>query len=115
MNLRRRWVRCSELIMTEYHLMKRQIVTVNELYSMSPTASYFYDRGWNRNAVIALALSGALSVGLAILGAYGSINVGDWLIGACAGAVAYKALCSYSPPAAELTLADVKQTRGATP
>jgi NCS1 nucleoside transporter family len=90
------------VIMADYYLVKRQIVTVNELYSMSPTGPYFYDRGWNRNAVIALALSGALSVGLALLGAYGSlINVGDWgwLIGACA--TAYKAMCSYSPPAAE--------------
>jgi NCS1 family nucleobase:cation symporter-1 len=87
------------------------MVTVDELYSMSPTGQYFYDRGWNRNAVVALVLSGALSMGLALLGAYGSpINVGDWgwLIGACAAAAAYKALWSYSPPATELTLADAK-------
>jgi NCS1 family nucleobase:cation symporter-1 len=99
------------VIMADYYLVKRQTVTVNELYSMSPTGQYFYDRGWNRNAVIALALSCALSIGLALLGAYGSLlNVGDWgwLIGACAGAAAYKALCSYSPPAVELTLADLK-------
>jgi nucleobase:cation symporter-1, NCS1 family len=99
------------VIMADYYLVKRQIVNVDELYSMSSTGSYFYDRGWNRNAVIALALSSALSVGLGLLGAYGSlINVGDWgwLIGACASAAAYKALCSYSPPTAELTLARVK-------
>jgi nucleobase:cation symporter-1, NCS1 family len=99
------------VIMADYYLVKRQMVTVDELYSMSPTGQYFYDRGWNRNAVVALALSSVLSVGFALLGAYGSpINVGDWgwLIGACAGAAAYKALCSYSPPAAELTLADAK-------
>jgi hypothetical protein len=29
-----------------------------------------------------------------------------WLMGACNAAAAHKALCSYSPPAAELTLAD---------
>jgi NCS1 family nucleobase:cation symporter-1 len=99
------------VIMADYYVVKRRIVNVDELYSMSPTGLYFYDRGWNWNAVIALALSGVLSVGLALLGAYGSlINVGDWgwLIGACAGAAAYTALCSYSPPATELTLADVK-------
>jgi nucleobase:cation symporter-1, NCS1 family len=99
------------VIMADYYLVKRQTVVVNELYSMSPTGQYFYDRGWNRNAVIALALSCALSIGLALLGAYGSlINVGDWgwLIGACAGAATYKALCSYGPPAEELTLADLK-------
>jgi nucleobase:cation symporter-1, NCS1 family len=99
-------------IMADYYLVKRQMVTVNDLYSMSPSGAYFYDRGWNRNAVIALAISSAISIGLALLGAYGSlINVGDWgwLIGACAGAAAYWALWSYSPPAAELTLAGAKQ------
>ena len=106
------------VIIADYYLVKRQMVTVNELYSMSPTAQYFYDRGWNRNAVIALALSSALSIGLALLGAYGLlINVGDWgwLIGACAAAAAYRVLCSASPPTAELTLAGAKQPRGATP
>jgi NCS1 family nucleobase:cation symporter-1 len=99
------------VIIADYYLVKRQTVSVDELYSMSPAGQYFYDRGWNRNAVVALALSGVLSMGLALLGAYGSpINVGDWgwLIGACAGAAAYKALWSYSPPATELTLADAK-------
>ncbi len=99
------------VIMADYYLVKRQMVTIDELYSMSPTGQYFYDGGWNRNAVIALALSGALSVGLALLGAYGSlINVGDWgwLIGACACAAAYKMLCSSTPPAGELTLSRVK-------
>ncbi len=59
-------------IIADYYLVKRQQVTVNDLYSMSPSGRYFYDGGWNRNAVIALAVSGALSIGLALAGAYGS-------------------------------------------
>ena len=55
--------------------MKHQQVTVNDLYSMSPSGRYFYDGGWNRNAVIALAVSGALSIGLALAGAYGSSSM----------------------------------------
>src|SRR5271167_2916592 len=66
------------IMVADYYLVKHQSVTVNDLYSMSPAGSYFYDGGWNRNAVIALATSAALSIGLALLGAYGSvINVGD--------------------------------------
>ncbi len=94
-------------IMADYYLVKRQVVKVDDLYSMSPAGSYFYDGGWNRNAVIGLSASGLLSVGLSLLSAYGSvINVGDWgwLIGACTGAGVYIALCGRSAGSAELEL-----------
>jgi nucleobase:cation symporter-1, NCS1 family len=94
-------------IISDYYLVKRQTVVVDDLYSMSPAGSYFYDNGWNRNAVIALAVSGLLSIGLAIFGAYGFIiNVGDWgwLIGAVAAAVVYRALSSHSIGTADMKL-----------
>ena len=94
-------------IMADYYLVKRQSVAVPDLYSMSPSGPYFYESGWNRSAVLALAGASALSIGLALLGAYGSVNVGDWgwLIGACAAALLYWTLSSYFAPAAELKLA----------
>jgi nucleobase:cation symporter-1, NCS1 family len=95
-------------IIADYYLVKRQSVDLNDLYSMSPTGTYFYESGWNRNAVIALAISGVISIGLALLGAYGVIiNVGDWgwLIGAAAAALAYYALSSRSPSTARVQLA----------
>jgi NCS1 nucleoside transporter family len=95
-------------IIADYYLVKRQTVDVNDLYSMSPTGAYFYDGGWNRNAVMALAISGFISIGLALLGAYGVIiNVGDWgwLIGAVAAALAYYALSARALNTAEVQLA----------
>jgi NCS1 family nucleobase:cation symporter-1 len=92
-------------IMADYYLVKRQAVNVDDLYSMSPAGSYFYDGGWNRNAVIALSASSFLSIGLSLLGAYGSVfNVGDWgwLIGACTAAGVYAALSGHAARAAEL-------------
>jgi NCS1 family nucleobase:cation symporter-1 len=83
------------IIISDYYLVKRRAVVLDDLYSMSPSGTYFYSGGWNRNAVVALVLSGFLSIGLALMGAYGSvINVGDWgwLIGAVAGALIYVAL-----------------------
>ena len=73
---------------------------------MSPDGSFHYDGGWNRKALLALAVSGTLSIGLALLGAYGLIpNVGDWgwLIGAVAGAVLYRALSVPVVPVAALS------------
>ncbi len=80
------------IMMADYYLVKKQSVELNELYTMSPTGNYYYDGGWNHNGLIALAASGALSIGLSLLGAYGVIfNVGDWgwLIGASTGALVY--------------------------
>ncbi len=83
------------IMVADYYLVKRQVVAVDDLYTMSPDGSFHYDGGWNRKALQALGASGALSIGLALLGAYGLIpNVGDWgwLIGASAGALLYRVL-----------------------
>ncbi len=90
------------IMVADYYLVKRQVVVVDDLYTMSPAGSFHYDGGWNRKALVALAASGTLSIGLALLGAYGLIpNVGDWgwLIGAGAGAVLYCILSGQSAAA----------------
>jgi NCS1 family nucleobase:cation symporter-1 len=76
---------------------------VEELYTLSPEGAFHYVNGWNFKAVAALGVSGALSIGLALMGAYGAmLNVGDWgwLIGAATGALVYRALSGQ--PSAEL-------------
>ena len=68
---------------------------LEDLYSLSPDGSLYFEKGWNRRALIALACSGFVSIGLSLLGAYSVIpNVGNWgwLIGATLGAVLYTAL-----------------------
>jgi nucleobase:cation symporter-1, NCS1 family len=68
---------------------------------MSPAGEFHYDGGWNYKALIALAVSGTLSIGLSLAGAYGLIfNVGDWgwLIGATAGGLIYRALSKEQRP-----------------
>jgi NCS1 family nucleobase:cation symporter-1 len=87
------------IMIADYFLVKRQTVVLADLYTMSPSGSLHYDGGWNRKALIALALAGALSIGLSLFGAYGVIfNVGDWgwLIGASAGAILYRLLSGES-------------------
>jgi len=93
------------IIIADYYLVKRQQIAVEQLYTMSPGGEFHYDGGWNRRAVISLALAGTLSIGLALLGAYGVIfNVGDWgwLIGAVAGAAIYRALSGQAESAGAL-------------
>jgi nucleobase:cation symporter-1, NCS1 family len=80
------------IIVADYYLVKRQQIALDDLYTMSTSGSLHYRNGWNRAALVALGLSGLVSIGLALLGAYGVIlNVGDWgwLIGAALGAGFY--------------------------
>lgn len=66
-----------------------------DLCTRSSAGSLNFDGGWNRKALIAFAVSGALSIGLALLGAFGLMfNMGDWgwLIGSSVGALVYVAL-----------------------
>jgi NCS1 family nucleobase:cation symporter-1 len=83
------------IMIADYYLVKRQVIHVDDLYTMAATGSFNYDGGWNHKALIALAASGILSIGLSLLGAYGLMfNVGDWgwLIGASVGALVYRSL-----------------------
>lgn len=82
------------ILVADYYLVKHQQVKIEDLYTLSPAGSLHFDGGWNKKALAALALSGALSIGLALAGAFGLMfNVGDWgwLIGASAGAALYTA------------------------
>ena len=83
------------IMVADYYLVKRQHISLSDLYTMSPTGSLHFENGWNARALIALAGSAAVSIGLSLAGAYGMMtNVGDWgwLIGAGLGAVLYTTL-----------------------
>ena len=85
------------IIVADYYLVKRGQVALADLYTMSPSGSLHYRGGWNPAALVALGIAGVVSIGLALLGAYGVIlNVGDWgwLIGAALGALVYLAAAS---------------------
>jgi NCS1 family nucleobase:cation symporter-1 len=82
------------IIVADYYRVKHQQVVTEDLYSMAPSGSLHFQNGWNPAALLALGAAGVVSIGLALLGAYGVIlNVGDWgwLIGASLGGLFYLA------------------------
>jgi nucleobase:cation symporter-1, NCS1 family len=83
------------VMMADFYLVKKQQVQTAELYTMSPKGRFYYDGGWNRMGVIALVISGCISIGwelcTQLLHVLPENNFG-WLIGAIAGAVIYVAL-----------------------
>jgi NCS1 family nucleobase:cation symporter-1 len=91
------------IMVADYYLIKRQQVDVADLYTLSPRGSLFFEGGWNTKALYALGLSGALSIGLSLLGAFDVIyNVGDWgwLIGSTTGAILYVGIARAKRPVA---------------
>ena len=94
------------IMVADYYLVKQQSIVLEDLYTMAPNGTFYYDKGWNPKALTALAFAGALSIGLALLGAYGLMfNIGDWgwLIGAGSGALVYRGLSGALPRTAALT------------
>lgn len=78
------------IMIADYYIVKKQQVVLEDLYTMDPNGSLYYEGGWNRKALIALAGAGVFSVGFSVMGAYNIIpNGGDWgwLIGATLGAL----------------------------
>jgi NCS1 family nucleobase:cation symporter-1 len=83
------------IMVADYYVVKRQQIILEDLYSMAPDRSLHFEGGWNRMALLALAGSASISIGLSLLGAYGVItSIGDWgwLIGASLAALLYAAL-----------------------
>ena len=96
------------IMVADYYLVKKQSIVLADLYTMSPNGSLHFQGGWNPKALIALALSGALSIGLSLAGAFGLMfNVGDWgwLIGSAAGAICYVAVSRAAAPAVTMRAA----------
>ena len=83
------------VMISDYYLVKREIVNTPELYTMSPEGRYHYDGGWNHVGLKALAISGFIAIGWELCTQLFHIlphnNLG-WVIGAVSGAVAYTTL-----------------------
>ncbi|TXM72475.1 NCS1 family nucleobase:cation symporter-1, partial [Methylobacterium sp. WL12] len=88
------------IMVADYYIVKRQNVVIEDLYTMDPNGSLYFEGGWNRKAIIALVGAGIVSIGFAAMGAYGIVpNGGDWgwLIGAVLGAAFHVLLMGRSP------------------
>lgn len=88
------------IMVADFYLVRKRVVAVADLYSLSPAGSCHFSGGWNTRALAALGASGLLSVGLALAGAFGlMIDVGSWgwPIGAGSGALLHAALSKAAP------------------
>ncbi|WP_435104581.1 NCS1 family nucleobase:cation symporter-1 [Arhodomonas sp. AD133] len=85
------------IIVADYYVVKRRRVDVQALFSADPDDIYHYVRGWNRNALIAFALSAVFSIASVWVPALEALAGYAWVIGAALGAVIYYALMGRQP------------------
>jgi nucleobase:cation symporter-1, NCS1 family len=79
------------IMIADYYITKKQRLDVNQLYSSATTSDYYYRKGWNIKALVALLLASAFSVTAVWLPALGFLSGFDWLIGAFLGGSLYLA------------------------
>ena len=83
------------VMVADFYLLKKQVLKVEDLYTMAPGGRYHYDGGWNRVGVTALVLASVISIGwelcTQLLKVLPENNFG-WVIGAVAGALIYVAM-----------------------
>ncbi len=83
------------VMVVDYYLVKKQLVRAAELYTMSPQGRFYYDGGWNRVGLMALAISGFIAIAWELCTQLFKIlpeNNFGWAIGAAAGAAIYYAM-----------------------
>jgi NCS1 family nucleobase:cation symporter-1 len=95
------------IMITDYYIIKKQRLNVDDLFSDSANGAYHYNGGFNGKAMLAWALSGYIAVGsvwpnILVLGLddfFANLGGGGgyaWMIGAALGAVIHLAISSGS-------------------
>ena len=75
------------IMITDYYIIKKQRIDINDLFSVKQSGKYYYDGGWNSKAFYAWIIAGIFSVAtvwhpvLSWMGGYA------WIIGAALGAI----------------------------
>jgi len=93
------------VIFTDYFLLRRQRVSIEELYLDDPRSRYYYKRGWNPKALIAGTIAAVFSLFLALFKPWEAWAPFSWFVGVIIAAVLYYAISArdYRQPELEST------------
>ncbi len=99
------------VLVADYYIIQRRALKVSDLFSMDPSSRYYYEKGWNIRAIVAVAVAAVFSVSTVWVEALGDLSGFAWVIGAVLGAAFYiGAMWNHRPapieapePAAETT------------
>jgi nucleobase:cation symporter-1, NCS1 family len=80
------------ILIADFYTVKRQQIVVDDLYTMSETGRYWYDGGYNRNAVMAIIPSAFVPVVCALVPGLSVLANFTWFIGVGLGYATYTTL-----------------------
>lgn len=84
------------VLIADYYLIRKQHVSVDDLFTMSDRAAYWYRKGYNPDAVLATAIAGTVSISAVVLPKALKtaqwIGNWTWFIGCGIGFLAYWAI-----------------------
>lgn len=80
------------IMIADYYLIRRQQLKIDDLFSAEPGRAYYFDRGWNRKALIAFAIAAVFSIASVWVPVLSGLSGYAWLIGAAMGAVLHWSL-----------------------
>ncbi len=73
------------ILVTDYYLVRKQQLDIQDLFSAKESGRYHFDNGWNKQAMIAFALASVFSVASVWIPALESLSGFAWIIGAIVG------------------------------
>ena len=76
------------ILLTDFYLIRKQVIKVEDLYTTDPNGAYWYSNGWNPKAVMALIPAVIVGVAITLMGLKGLADF-NWFIGCGLGAVMY--------------------------
>ena len=75
------------IMIVDYYIIQKQDLDIQQLFSTDPDGKYYYDGGWNKRALIALAIAAIFAVATVWHPALSGLGGFGWIIGAVLGAI----------------------------
>ncbi len=80
------------ILVVDYYFIKKQKLNIDALYDESENSEYYYDKGWNKNTIIAFSIGAIFSICTVWVDALSSLNGYGWIIGAILGGIIHLGL-----------------------
>ncbi|MDO5671247.1 MAG: NCS1 family nucleobase:cation symporter-1 [Actinomycetaceae bacterium] len=75
------------IIVMDYYILRKKQISLEHLYTASPEGVYYYNKGFNSKAIIALVLAGVISNLIAHVPVFSGLAAFSWFFGAGFGAL----------------------------
>lgn len=80
------------ILLADFYVVKKQKIVVDDLYTMNPEGSYWYENGYNKKAVYALIPAALVPIMGVLIPQLSAMANFSWFIGMGLGFVIYIAL-----------------------